>query len=376
MLHSGPRGPQYPQTAAISWRPQRKSRGVETNTTELDRGDGEMHLRGLARAALALSIFVVLAVPSGADATPVEGPSGSAFSTPPSPTPAGSAGELVWYRPATVNLNVTLPSIKAWTVLYQSTDQHGKPDWVTGTVIVPTAKWSGKGERPVVSYAEGTQGLAHQCAPSLQIAEGTEYDGGAIIESLKKGYAVTATDYQGYTNGSVPTYSAGKAEGQAVLDAVRAGAQVPGSGITEKDPLVLWGYSQGGQAASWAAELQSSYASDVNMIGLAAGGVPSNLQAVGGFDNASVGTAFGLDGLIGLSQAYPEDFNLASLSNTAGLEAAGKLLSECAIQSLAEFRDVNDDAYTTGNKTFTQLEAEHPAIEKVIDEQHLGTKAV
>jgi pimeloyl-ACP methyl ester carboxylesterase len=335
-----------------------------------------MHRRGLARGVLALSIFMILTVPSGASATPVEGPSGSAFYTPPSPTPAGSAGELVWYRPATVNLNVTLPSIKAWTVLYQSTDQHGKPDWVTGTVIAPTAKWSGKGERPVVTYAEGTQGLAQSCAPSLQIAAGTEYDGGAIIESLKKGYAVTVTDYQGYTSGAIPTYAAGKAEGQSVLDAVRAGRQVPGSGIGSSAPVVVWGYSQGGQAASWAAELQSSYAPDVKMVGLAAGGVPANLQAIGEFDNASVGTAFGLDGLIGLSTAYPEEFNLASLSNTAGLEAAGKLLNECAIQSLAEFRDANDDAYTIGDKTFPQLEAEHPAIEKVIDEQQLGTKAV
>src|SRR5271163_1309146 len=337
---------------------------------------GLMHRRGLARGVLALSILMILAVPSGAAATPVEGPAGSAFYTPPSPTPAGAVGELVWYRPASIDLNVTLPSVKAWTVLYQSTGQQGQPDWVTGTVIVPSAKWSGKGERPVVSYAEGTQGLAHQCAPSIQMTEGTEYDGGAIIESLKKGYAVTITDYQGYTNGSVPTYTAGKAEGQAVLDVVRAGRQVPDSGITEKDPVIVWGYSQGGQAAGWAAEIQSSYAPDVKMIGLAAGGVPANLQAIGEFDNASVGTAFGLDGLIGLSTAYPEEFNLASLSNTAGLEAAGKLLSECAIQSLAEFRDVNDDAYTTGNKTFPQLEAEHPAIEKVFKEQELGTKSV
>ncbi len=293
-----------------------------------------MHRRG-AWALLALSILVVLLAPSGASATPAEGPSGSAFYTPPSPTPTGTAGGLVWYRPATVNLNVTLPSFKAWTVLYQSTDQHGRPDWVTGTVIVPTAKWSGQGERPVVTYAEGTQGLAQSCAPSLQMAAGTEYDGGAIIESLKKGYAVTVTDYQGYTNGAVPTYAAGKAEGQAVLDVVRAGRQVPGSGIGASAPVIVWGYSQGGQAAGWAAELQPSYAPDVKMVGLAAGGVPANLQAIGEFDNASVGTAFGLDGLIGLSAAYPEEFNLASISNAAGLEAAGKLLHECAIQSLA-----------------------------------------
>jgi pimeloyl-ACP methyl ester carboxylesterase len=335
-----------------------------------------MHRRGLARAVLALSILAVLVVPSVASAAPVEGPSGSAFYTPPSSTPAGSSGELVWYRPATINLNVTLPSIKAWTVLYQSTDQHGKPDWVTGTVIVPTAKWSGKGERPVVTYAEGTQGLAHQCAPSLQIAEGTEYDGGAIIESLKKGYAVTLTDYQGYTNGSVPTYTAGKAEGQAVLDVVRAGRQVPGSGITEKDPVIVWGYSQGGQAAGWAAELQSSYAPDVKMIGLAAGGVPANLQAIGAFDNGSVGTAFGIDALIGLNSAYPEEFGLLAQENEAGLAAGEKLLGECAIQSLAEFRDVNIDEYTLGHKTLQQEEAEHPAVERIVKEQALGTKAV
>ncbi len=335
-----------------------------------------MHRRGLARAVLALSTVLILAVPSGASAAPVEGPSGSAFYTPPSPSPAGGAGELVWYRPATVNLNVTLPANKAWTVLYQSTDQHGHPDWVTGTVIVPTARWSGRGERPVVTYAEGTQGLAQSCAPSLQMAAGTEYDGGAIIESLKKGYAVTVTDYQGYTSGTVPTYAAGRAEGQAVLDAVRAGRQVPGSGIGAGAPVIVWGYSQGGQAASWAAELQSSYAPDVKMIGLAAGGVPANLQAIGEFDNASVGTAFGLDGLIGLSAAYPEEFNLASISNTAGLEAAGRLLNECAIQSLADFRDVNSAEYTIGHKSLTHLEAEDPAIEKVIDEQQLGTKPV
>ena len=182
-----------------------------------------LHRAAFARAVFALSIVFVLAMAPAAFATPVEGPSGSAFYTPPAPTPAGSAGELVWYRPATVNLNVTLPAVKAWTVLYQSTDQHGQPDWVTGTVIVPTASWRGSGTRPVVTYAEGTQGLAQSCAPSLQMAAGTEYDGGAIIESLKKGYAVTVTDYQGYTNGAIPTYIAGKAEGQAVLDVVRAG---------------------------------------------------------------------------------------------------------------------------------------------------------
>ena len=184
------------------------------------------------------------------------------------------------------------------------------------------------------------------------------------------------TDYQGYTTGSVPTYIAGKSEGHAVLDIVRAARQIPGSGVSSSAPTIIWGYSQGGQAASWAGELQPSYAPEMKLAGVAVGGVPSNLQAVAEFDNASVGTGFGLDALVGLSVAYPSEFNLASFSNEAGLAAAAKLLSECAIQSLSEFRDVNLSQYTTGNKTLAQVESEHPAISKLLSEQQLGTLPV
>src|ERR1019366_963958 len=118
------------------------------------------------------------------------------------------------------------------------------------------------------------------------------------------------------------------------------------------------------------------YAPDVKMVGLAAGGTPPHLRGVWAFDNASVGTRLGMDGLIGLAATYPEEFPLASFSNAAGLEAAGKLLNECAIQSLADFRGINNDEYTIGHKTVAQLEAEHPSMEKVLNEQQLGTKTV
>lgn len=185
----------------------------------------------LAGAALALGGAVMAFVAaSDASAAPVVGASGMAFYTPPSSLPSGSPGELISYRPATVNLNVTLPAVNAWNVMYLSTNQQGEPDVVTGTVLVPKGAWSGSGARPLVSYAEGTQGLAQKCAPSIQMAEGTEYDGGATIAALQKGYAVAVTDYQGYTTGSVPSYIAGRSEGHAVLDIVRAARQIPSSG--------------------------------------------------------------------------------------------------------------------------------------------------
>src|SRR5271167_1181418 len=304
-----------------------------------------MSRTGLARAVGALALLGVLMMASVASASPVEGPAGPSFYTPPTSEPKGSAGELIWYRPATLNLKVSLPGNKAWTVLYQSTAQRGEPDFVTGTVIEPTASWSGKGSRPVVTIGIGTQGIAPQCAPSKQMITGSEYAGGEIIEALKAGYAVDVTDYQGYTNGAIPTYTAGKAEGQAVLDIVRAGRQVPGSGLTESDPTYAWGYSQGGQAVGWASELQSTYAPNVKLSGVAAGGVPANLAEFGAFSGQSVGSGLGIISAIGLQAAYPE-LKLGTLT-PAGEQAVGEALSECAVQLIETLRGANFGEFTT-----------------------------
>jgi hypothetical protein len=330
--------------------------------------------RGMARAVLALTAVLALAMVASAAAAPVEGPAGEAFYTPPSKAPAGSAGELVWYRPATIDPEVSLPANKAWTVLYQSTAQRGEPDFVTGTVIVPTSKWTGKGSRPVVTVGIGTQGIAPQCAPSKQVISGTEYDGAAIIDSLKAGYAVDLTDYQGYTNGAIPTYTAGKSEGQAVLDIVRAGRQVPGSGLTESDPTYAWGYSQGGQAVGWAGELQSSYAPNVKLSGIVAGGVPANLLEFGAFSGDSVGSGLGILSAIGLESAYPE-LNLGTLT-PAGEKAVGEALSECAVQLIETLRNANFSEFSTAHETLEELEKSEPTFRRVLEEQSLDNKSV
>jgi Secretory lipase len=330
--------------------------------------------RGRVRAGLALAILLALATAATASATPVEGPSGEAFYTPPSEKPAGSAGELIRYRPATLNLKVPLPANKAWTVMYQSTAQRGEPDFVTGTVIVPTSKWSGKGSRPVVTIGIGTQGIAAKCAPSKQLTTGSEYAGGEIIEALKAGYAVDVTDYQGYTNGAIPSYTAGKAEGTAVLDVVRAARQVPGSGLSESDPTYAWGYSQGGQAVGWAGEIQSSYAPSVKLSGVAAGGVPANLEEFGAFSGQSVGSGLGIISAIGLQSAYPE-IKLGTLT-AAGEKAVADALSECATELITTLNGANFEEFTTEHKSLEEIEKTEPNIKKALEEQNLDNKAV
>jgi len=327
----------------------------------------------MARAVLALTAAFALAMVTSATATPVEGPAGEAFYTPPSKTPAGSAGELIWYRPANINLKVSLPANKAWTILYQSTAQRGEPDFVTGTVIVPSSKWTGKGSRPVVTIGIGTQGIASKCAPSKQMITGSEYAAGEIVEALKAGYAVDVTDYQGYTNGAIPTYTAGRAEGQAVLDIVRAARQLPGAGLTESNPTYAWGYSQGGQAVGWATELQSTYAPNVKLSGVAAGGVPANLREFGAFSGPSTSSGLGIISAIGLESAYPE-LNLGKL-NAAGEKAVAEALSECVTELLVSLNGANFEEFTSEHKSLEQLEATEPNFKKALEEQNLDNKA-
>ena len=118
--------------------------------------------RGAAwlRAVLALSVVgAFLMMAAAASAAPVEGPAGEEFYNAPEELLTTKNGELIQYRPTTLNLNVTLPSYKAWKVMYQSETQRESPVAVTGTVITPTARWSGRGARPVVTIGIGTQGL-------------------------------------------------------------------------------------------------------------------------------------------------------------------------------------------------------------------------
>jgi hypothetical protein len=64
-----------------------------------------------------------------------------------------------------------------------------------------------------------------------------------VTTALQQGWTVAVPDYEGYVNGVSPTYITGKAMGHAVLDMARAAAQVHGSRVTGRSPVLLQGYS-------------------------------------------------------------------------------------------------------------------------------------
>jgi len=332
-------------------------------------------LRATAVLWGALFALASLAFVASAAAAPATGPAGAAFYTPPSPLPSGSAGTLIWYRPEILSLGSSAPSVSSWDILYHTSDALGHADVSTGTVIVPTAAWTGSGTRPVIDYAAGTQGLAESCAPSAQLAAGTEYETANIVALLQQGWAVVLTDYQGYTTGSQTLFGIGAAEAHAVLDADKAADQIPGTGLNPSTQTAIWGYSLGGQAAAWAGQLQPAYDPSMKLVGVAAGGIPADLLATANYLNDNVAAGFAAMAILGLSDQYPSALNLSALENATGAAATATIKSQCVFQTLLGFENADIDSYTASGQTLAQLEA-MPAINAAISAQQLGTTKI
>ncbi|MGE5287101.1 MAG: lipase family protein [Micromonosporaceae bacterium] len=311
----------------------------------------------LPAAALIAAILAVTAAPAQA----LTAPPGNAFYTPPSPLPAGSPGDIIWSRSSPSPLSYA----NAWQVLYLSTTALGQPTEVSGTVIVPTSPYPGM--RPLVAYAAGTQGWGDQCAPSQEIAAGSFDEEFAVSNLLNKGWAVVLTDYPGLGTPGDEAYNIGIPEGYAVLDSLRAALKLPAAGLSAATPLGIEGYSQGGGAADWAAQLQPSYAPDLHLAGVAAGGTPANLQAVAANINGTAWTAFLLGTAIGFNAAYP-DLNLKQYLTPAGRAAWNQLDSQCQVEALLTFAGKRIEDYTIGGTNPINT----PAVQAVLNQNDLG----
>ena len=303
------------------------------------------------------------------------GPSDMAFYDPPV-IASGQPGELIWQRETSVDLGADAPAVRAWNVLYHSTDAVGNPNQVTGTVLVPAADWDGGGERPLISYAVGTHGLSQRCAPSLQMAQGTDYENANLRAALSAGYAVVITDNPGYTTGDTPSYMAGKAQAHAALDIIRASTQLLDSGIHTATRAAIWGYSQGGQTASWAGERWQEYAAEINLVAIAAGGTPADFFETAPYLNASTGSSFLLQTVIGLNSQYPDQIDLEHRANAEGkVEIAKVTADQCVFDTLFSYMNKDLADYTEGNTALDTLLA-LPDVNATLAAQSLGSNRI
>jgi hypothetical protein len=227
------------------------------------------------------------------------------FYIPPEPLGVGDPGEILRAEEMDAYL---VPGVRlrarAYRVLYRSTSATGEPTAVSGAVLIPRGR-SNK-PRPLIGYAVGTHGIGDACAPSRLIARGVEWEAALIATVLARGWAVAITDYQGLGTPGDHTYMVGRALGPNVLDAMRAARSLEPGVLPAEGPAAIVGYSEGGVAAAWAAQLQPTYAPDVPLAGVAAGAAAANLEAAGPSLDGSFFSFFIAYGGIGYAAAYPE----------------------------------------------------------------------
>ncbi|MDG4857322.1 lipase family protein, partial [Streptomyces sp. T-3] len=321
-----------------------------------------MHIRiprklGGAVAALALAA----ALPA------VASPSAQAAEAPVA-TAADNPGDIISVENSSFHPLPGQPTnTKAWKINYRSTSALGKPNTVSGTVIVPQ---DGKtGPRPLITYAVGTVGLGDSCAPSANFPKGTGLEANLIQQLTWRGWAVVVTDYEGLGTPGDHTYTVGRSAGQSMLDAARAAQRMPAaaqSGLSKDSPIGIMGYSQGGQASSWAAELHDTYAPELKVKGTATGGVPAKLSALAPVHDGSYGSGLLFMAASGQSAAYPE-LKLDSYLNAAGKTLVDFFRNNCVAidATVGSFKKISD--LTTKNPLET------PEWQQRLNESNLGT---
>lgn len=330
---------------------------------------GRLGFRDLAATGLALLLLAtgVTVGVGAASAGPGWSGSGSlaepyddAFYRPPAGFESAPPGAVLATRPVTVNgLGLPVPA-ESRQFLVRSTDAKGAPTAVVGTLMVPTAPYPA-GARPLVSYQPATDSLGDQCNPSYKLRAGTESELPLMMQALQNGWAVVVTDYQGPKN----AFGAARMAGHAVLDGIRAAVALPGTGLDgTKTAVGLWGYSGGGLATSWAAELAPGYAPELNIAGVASGGTPADFEAAVRRIDGSIASGLVLLASTGLTRAYPE---MLSLLNDAGHDMVQRIGDMCVGDAVSTFPFRRLNEFTTSPDPLAE-----PVAKAVLELNHLG----
>jgi hypothetical protein len=292
----------------------------------------------LALLAGSLIAGLLVSAPPAASAAPIPEPDQDAFYQPAAGFESKAPGAVLKKRPVTVTgLGIPLP-VKAFQVQSRSTDAKDRPVTVVSTVIVPLTAYPG-GARPLLSYQPATDSLGDQCNPSYTLRTGLEKEIPLLALGLAKGWAVVVTDYQGPRD----AYGAGRIEGHAVLDGVRATLASPEAGLSAQTKVGLWGYSGGGLATGWAAELQPSYAPELNVAGVASGGTPADLGAAGRQMDGGPFAGLFLAAAIGVSREYPELLGIFNAKGNQLIAAMGDLcVTEEALYAFHSVKQYSD----------------------------------
>lgn len=207
-------------------------------------------------------------------------PSRDPFHIPPPGFHHAAPGTVLRSRDVELGFLGLIPQrVTATQLLYRTTDRHGEPQACVTTVLVP-AGHSRNHVRHVVSYQCAIDAVSSRCFPSYALLRRARAVGSLaqfeyllMAAALAEGWVVSVPDHEGPDG----MWGAPHEPGYRVLDGIRATLAFGRFGLADDSRVGLWGYSGGGLASAWAAEMHAGYAPEVNVVGAVLGSPVGNL---------------------------------------------------------------------------------------------------
>lgn len=236
-------------------------------------------------------------------------PSKDPFFTPPAGFEHADPGTVLRSRDVELGFLGLIPQkVRATQLLYRTTDMNGLPQATVTTVLIPAAHRPDH-VRPVVSYQCAIDAVSSRCFPSYAMRRNAKAVGSLaqleyllVAAALAEGWVVSVPDHEGPDG----MWGAPYEPGYCVLDGLRATLSFEKFGLAGDSQVGLWGYSGGGLASAWAAEMHASYAPELNIVGAVLGSPVGDLGHTFRRLNGSYLAALPALVVSALSKTYPD----------------------------------------------------------------------
>jgi hypothetical protein len=201
-------------------------------------------------------------------------PTDDPFYRPPSGFQHAEPGTVLRSRDVELAFLGLIPQpVSAIQLLYRTMDMNGQPEACVTTVIVPAERAPGQ-TCPLLSYQCAIDAMASRCFPSYALRRRAKALGSIaqlelflIAAAVAEGWAVSVPDHEGLLG----MWGAPYEPGYRTLDGIRAARNSDRVALSPSAPIGLWGYSGGGLASAWAAEMCADYAPELDIVGAVLG---------------------------------------------------------------------------------------------------------
>lgn len=201
-------------------------------------------------------------------------PSRDPFYEPPAGFQHAAPGTVLRSRDVQLGFLGLIPQrVTATQLLYRTVDRHGNPEATVTTVLIPAGHAPDQ-PRHVVSYQCAIDAISSRCFPSYAMRRRARAVGSLaqleyllVAAALAEGWVVSVPDHEGPDG----LWGAPMEPGYRVLDGLRATLGFDRFGLAPQSKVGLWGYSGGGLASAWAAEVHADYAPELNIVGAVLG---------------------------------------------------------------------------------------------------------